>query len=364
MTSKVRVGVIGASPFAESMHLAPLASHPQAEIAAICCRTRARAEEVAQRFSIPSVFTDAERLIRSSVDAVVIVTPDDLHYPLAMAALQANKHVFCEKALAMNQAQAREMYETAEKRRRVHMTLFTFRVHPAVKLLRDLVGQGYAGQVFQGQLSYLISLGRSPVATWRSDSAHSNGMLADLGSHLFDLARQVFGEVRAVAARIACYLPRTLPGGGKLAQNNDSAVLLLEFDSGAQATFQVSSLAHLGDSYQDIRAEVFGTGGALALEWPVARGATLLGAQVEGQPLLPITVPESLWHGASPALDPPARFEQFYRVAPVGERLFIDSIINGTQPSPSFYDGWKAQQLIDAALEAARTRKWVEIEEK
>ncbi len=184
MTSKVRVGVIGTSPFAESMHLAPLASHPQAEIAWICGRNRARAEEVAQRFAIPRVTTDAAELIRADVDAVVIVTPDDLHYPLTMAALEANKHVFCEKALAMNAAQAREMYETAEKKRRVHMTLFTFREHPALAHMRVLVEQGYAGKLFQGQLSYLLSLGRHHDYLWRADSRHSNGMVADLGSHL------------------------------------------------------------------------------------------------------------------------------------------------------------------------------------
>lgn len=364
MTSKVRVGVIGTSPFAESMHLGPLASHPQAEIAAICGRNRARAEEVARRFSIPNVFTDAHDLIRSAVDAVVIVTPDDLHYPLAMAALRENRHVFCEKALAMNQAQAREMYETAEQKRRVHMTLFTFRAHPAVQHMRALVGQGYAGRLFQGQLSYLISLGRHNQYLWRADSRHSNGMVADLGAHLVDLARLVFGEVRAVAARTAFYIPRALPDGGALAQNNDSAVLLLEFASGAQATFQVSSLAHQGSSYQNIRVEAFGSGGTLALEWPVAQGASLLGAQQEGQPLAPLAVPEDLWGGADPALDPPARFEQFYRLAPVGERLFIDAILSGTQPAPSFYDGWKAQQVVDAALDAARIREWVEIDEE
>ena len=361
MTSKVRVGVIGTSPFAESMHLGPLASHPQAEIAWICGRNRARAEEIAQRFSIPQVTTDAAELIRADIDTVVIVTPDDLHYPLTMAALEANKHVFCEKALAMNAAQAHEMYETAEKKRRVHMTLFTFRVHPAVAHMRALAQQGYAGKLFQGQLSYLLSLGRHHDYLWRADSRISNGMVADLGSHLADLARLLFGEVSAVAARAAFYYPRTLPGGGKLEQNNDSAVLLLAFESGAQATFQVSAVAHQGESFQNIRVEVFGTRGTLALESPNIRGASLLGAQEEGQPLLPIAVPEELWRGADAALDPAARFEQFYRVAPVGERLFIDAILSGTQPSPSFYDGWKAQQVIDAALEAAKSRKWVEI---
>ncbi len=82
----------------------------------------------------------------------------------------------------------------------------------------------------------------------------------------------------------------------------------------------------------------------------------------EGQALLPIPAPEELWCGADPALDPAARFEQFYRVAPIGERLFINSIVSGTQSSPSFYDGWKAQQVVDAAMEAASTQRWVEIE--
>jgi predicted dehydrogenase len=227
--------------------------------------------------------------------------------------------------------------------------------------MRSLVEAGFAGQLFQGQLSYLISLGRNHDYLWRADSRHSNGMIADLGSHLIDLARLLLGDVRAVAARSAFYYPRSAPDGGRLEQNNDSAVLLLEFAGGAQATFQVSSVAHQGESFQTIRLEVHGTRGTLGLDWPNKTGPALVGASGEGQPILPLAVPEELWLGADPAFDPPARFDHFYVTAPVGERLFIDSILAGTPASPSFYDGWKAQQVVDAAIAAARTRRWVEV---
>jgi predicted dehydrogenase len=101
MAEKVRVGVVGTSWFADGFHLPNLASHPRAKITAICGRTRERAEALATKYTIPHVFTDYHAMIASgTLDALVVVTPDALHYPITMAALDAGLHVLCEKALS------------------------------------------------------------------------------------------------------------------------------------------------------------------------------------------------------------------------------------------------------------------------
>src|SRR6187200_2721915 len=105
MTDRVRVGVVGTSWFTTTFHLASLASHPDAELTAICGRDRERAHGVAADHHIPHVFTDYREMIASGLlDAVVVVTPDALHFPITMAALDAGLHVMCEKALALNAA--------------------------------------------------------------------------------------------------------------------------------------------------------------------------------------------------------------------------------------------------------------------
>src|SRR5690242_8599504 len=110
MAELVRIGIVGTSWWADLLHLPSLTSHPQATIAAICGRNRERTEEMAKKYAIPLVFTDyRDMLARANLHALVISTPDDLHFPMTMDALDAGLHVLCEKPLAMNAGQARAM---------------------------------------------------------------------------------------------------------------------------------------------------------------------------------------------------------------------------------------------------------------
>jgi predicted dehydrogenase len=128
---QIRVGVIGTSWYADFVHLPFLQSHSQAKIAAICGRNRDRGEEMAQKYDIPNVYTDYRELIEKvDLQAVVVAVPDDLHYPMTMDALDAGLHVLCEKPLACNAVQAREMLEKAERVGVKHMTCFTDRWMP------------------------------------------------------------------------------------------------------------------------------------------------------------------------------------------------------------------------------------------
>ena len=128
MSQKVRVGVIGTSWYADIMHLPAAQSHPQAELAAICGRNQQRTKEIAEKYSIPKTFNDYQEMIQEgSLDAVIIASPDNLHYEMTMRALEANLHVLCEKPLAMKAGQAWEMYQKAEITGVKHMTYFTYR---------------------------------------------------------------------------------------------------------------------------------------------------------------------------------------------------------------------------------------------
>src|SRR5262245_52023844 len=128
MTETVRFGMIGTSWYADALHLPSLTSHPQATVTAICGRNQERAGEMARKFNIPNIFGDYGELMRSGlVDAVVIAAPDDLHHAMTLAAVEAGLHVICEKPLALNAADAREMAEKADAAGVKHMTFFTLR---------------------------------------------------------------------------------------------------------------------------------------------------------------------------------------------------------------------------------------------
>jgi predicted dehydrogenase len=203
VTKPVRVGVLGTSMFAEILHLEYLAADSRAELVAICGRDQERAQVVARKYRIPRVFADWRELLdRAPLDAIVVVTPDDLHYPMAMAALERGLHVLCEKPLANTAAQARALYETAERKRVTHMTMFTTRWMPGFRHARRLVEEGYLGRLYHATFRHLGSGARQARYRWRRDASRGHGMLADFGSHKIDTARCVraAGDQRASRA--------------------------------------------------------------------------------------------------------------------------------------------------------------------
>jgi len=159
MTEKVRVGIIGTSWWTEMMFLSSFKSHSSAEILAICGRNRNRAEEMAKKYDIPQVFTDYRTLLeQDNLDAVVVATPDDLHFPMTMDALDAGLHVLCEKPMALNAQHAREMYDKAEAVGVKHMVLFTWRWQPHFRYLKQLVDDGYIGRCYQANSALSVVL--------------------------------------------------------------------------------------------------------------------------------------------------------------------------------------------------------------
>src|SRR5437763_16585958 len=122
MPPNVRIGIVGTSGYMDMMYGPALQTHPRAELAAICGRNRSRAEEMAAKYSVPHVFTDYREMIaHGDLNALIVATPDDLHYEITMQALSAGLHVLCEKPLALRAAQAWEMYRKAEAARVRHM---------------------------------------------------------------------------------------------------------------------------------------------------------------------------------------------------------------------------------------------------
>src|SRR5688572_16895946 len=127
---KIRVGVIGTG-FGTIVHIPGFQSCADTEVVAVCSARKERAEEAAARFGISHAFTDYREMVKmADLDVVSITTPPYEHYPMAMAALDAGKHVFCEKPMALNVKECREMLAKAEAKGLVHMIVHEFRFTP------------------------------------------------------------------------------------------------------------------------------------------------------------------------------------------------------------------------------------------
>lgn len=356
MPDKLRVGVVGTSWWADGLHLPSLAGHPRAELAAICGRNRERAQALADKYAIPLVFTDYNELIEQGhLDALFVLTPDDLHYPITMRALEAGLHVMCEKPLALDAMHAREMYEKAEAVGVKHGVFFTLRWLPPERYLLELVRDGFIGRPFDCDLRFLMGVGLNDAYQWRADRKRANGVLADLGSHLIDRARCYIGEIEKVSCSLAVFVERQGPGGQPLDPANDSASMLLQFTNGAQGTLQVSGLAHVAERSVLYQYTLHGEAGTLEADLSFA-GCEIRGARRDEHKFHALTIPDRLW-GES---DRNERLGVFERDS-AGGRAFVDAILEDRPFAPNFYDGWKAQQVIDAAIESDRTGCWVSI---
>jgi len=362
VSDTVRVGVVGTSWYADLMHLPNLKSHPRAELSAICGRSRNRTEEIATKFAIPHVFTDYRDMIaQGGLQALVVATPDDMHYPITMDALDAGLHVLCEKPLAPTVAQARAMYEKAESVGVKHMTFFTYRWIPVHRYVRQLLDQGYLGRCFHCHIRYLGGYGRTGQYAWRFDRQRSNGILGDLGSHMIDLAHWYVGDIAKVCGHLATFIDRPGTNGQRLDPANDAALLAIQFVNGAQGMIQVSAVAHVGERDQEQHIVLHGEEGTLEVAFTFT-GAEIRGARHDEEHFRILPVPDELWgevDRTNPFLD--QLFEPFVKQS-IGTRLFIDAIAEDRPVTPNFYDGFRVQAVIDAAIESHQSGQWISLE--
>jgi predicted dehydrogenase len=354
MTDKISVGVIGTSGYAEWMHLSSLKSHAQVELTTICGRNRARDKELAAKYSIPHIFTDYHEMISGGkIDAIVVATPDDLHYPITMEALDAGLHVICEKPLALNATQARMMYEKAQAMGVKHMVVFTYRWMPVYRYARRLLDEGYIGQPYLCNIRYLGDHGHSDGYRWRFDKQRSNGVMGDMGSHMIDLSRWFLGDIEKVSGRLASFVKRTSPDGKQWEPANDSAMVTLQFANDALGVIQVSAVSRVGEQGQLQQVVLYGDQGTLEVTFSF-EGEELRGVRVGEKQIHHIPIPDEMWGGAAPG-----NLEDLFYKQSVGPRNFIDAILEDRPAVPSFYDGYKAQVVMDAVNESQEHGNWV-----
>lgn len=362
MTNKVRIGLIGTSWWAESFYLSNLQKYEAVELAAICGRNQIRAEKLASKYGVARVYTDYQKLLTDGeLDAAIVATPEDLHYPMVMAALDAGLHVICEKPMAYTATEAHEMLLKAEEVGVKHMVMFTNRWLPHYQAINRLLEEGFIGQPYHAYFHWPSGWGRDNEEKyhWMYDPQRAHGFLSELGAHIIDLARWYFGEIAAVSASLASFGRRVAPDGSIMTAANDSAFMTLDFANGAHASLHMSgvNLVGAGLKHTGQISILHGLNGTLETcgdPWSNPPKFEIVGFCQGMEQAEMLAIPNDLLGGT----DIYAPFDVFKKSV-AGPRQFVDAILNDKPITPNFYDGYKVQRVIEAALESAKTDQTV-----
>jgi predicted dehydrogenase len=334
-------------------------------------RDEGRAKAAAERLGWADVETDWRALItRDDVDLVDICTPGDSHAEIAIAALEAGKHVLCEKPLANTLAEAEAMAAAAAKASEHgvrSMVAFNYRRVPALAHARHLVESGALGEIRHVRSVYLqdwLSDPQSPM-TWRLRKEKAgSGALGDLGAHIVDAAQFVTGErITGVSALTNTFVPERPDGDGGRGQVtvDDTALFLGRLSGGAVANFEVTRYA-LGRK-NAMRLEVNGSKASLAFDFESMNELSWYdgtGRSTEaGFRRILVTEPEHPYVGV---WWPPGHLLGYEHTFTNEVADLLTAIGEGADPAPSFEDGLGVQRVLDAVeRSAAEEARWTAV---
>jgi predicted dehydrogenase len=225
--------------------------------------------------------------------------------------------------------------------------------------MKQLVDEGRLGRPSQCNIRFLTPLALWAGNTWRYNRRHGNGILGDLGSHMFDLARWFYGDISRVSAHLGIYAEHTGPEDEVFEPANDAITLLVEFASGAQGAIQVSGVALNGKRLREVHVALHGQCGTLEVDEDSARGMKMQGILQGEEQFQELAVPDELWGDVNRNQPPIGVILEACTKQPIGDRLFVDAILDDLPVCPTFYDGLKVQEVIDAAILSDREGRWV-----
>lgn len=346
---------------------------PEIRLAGVCTRTPDSARAAAQQGGFSVWYSEPSALIRDpAVEVIDCSLPNYLHREMLLSAFAAGKHVYCEKPLALDGAEARQLVQAAGRAGvKVGLT-FNFRFIPALMRARQLIAQGALGGIYSFHAEYLHTGYQNPERpmSWRlrKDQA-GGGALVDLGSHLIDLIRYLLGEFKAVRALLQTFIrERPVAQGSREKEPvtvEDAAWLQARLASGAIGTIEVTRFAT--GALDDLNIEIYGEKGALRfklmdanwLYWfDATRSAGPLGGE-QGWTRL-----ETVQHYPGAALPPPRSFLGWTRTHAENQFQFLRSLMEGTKVEPDISDGLRTQLVMEAAYRSAEAGDWAPVQQE
>jgi predicted dehydrogenase len=342
-------------------------------MAAICGRDRDAVAAAADRLGWAAWETDWKRLVdRDDVDLVDVCTPGSSHAEISIAALDAGKHVLCEKPLANTVEEARGMAAAAERAAAAGvraMVGFNFRRVPAVALARELIAGGRLGTIRHVRGAYLASHALDPELplVWRLRAEEAgSGALGDLGAHVVDLAQYLAGDrIAGVSALTETFVrERPLVGGGGArgpVTVDDAALFVGRFAGGALGSFEATRCA--AGHTEGLSVEVNGALGSIAWELGALNELRLFDEREEPatQGFRRIQVTRA-GHPYAGAWWPDGHTIGYEHTFTHEVRDLLLAIADGRDPAPSFAEGLQVQQVLEAVQRSAASGAgWTEV---
>jgi predicted dehydrogenase len=362
----IRVGVLGAGAWARGAHLPGYRRDPRCRVVAIADTELDRARQAAADFDIPDAVADPGELVRrDDIDVIDVCTPSHTHFELAWSALEAGKHVLCEKPVAYDFRDTRRARDLARAKGLKTKVGLTFRYSPAMRYMRELVADGFIGTPFMFNGFEQNSQWLDPMNPLRqvdADADQSSLQVSSLegyGAPIIDLAHLFVGsDLSQVVGTMRNFIPeRMVRATGRMMRMNidDGDIFLGEFENGALCSVQTSFVT-VGN-YPGIEARVFGSKGALICRLVEEAGVceTLRAATPDQVEFRELDVPARCYPPGGSRLE---SWRTLFYANLISS--FIGEILGGGDTNEGdFGDGAWVQEVINAVERSFRERRWV-----
>ena len=356
---QIGVAIIGTGQIALANHLPGLALARQAKLVALCDSDPVTLARASQQTGIKACYSNYRDALRhDGVDAVIVATPNFTHPAIVSAAIDAGKHVLCEKPLALNFADARAMLDHADAANIRHMTAFTYRFVPAMRYMKHLVDHGDIGTPVHFRAQRFQDWGTRPMGWRQVKKLAGSGEMGDMLSHRIDYAHHLIGPMESLVADMRNLIAER---GQAVSDVDDWVSMICRLSSGATGVLESTKLATgrgEGHRGQDV-VEVNGTEGSIV--YSTQKPLELQVGHRGDSDLRRLDVPREflVWENCprDPSVGDPLatfRYDQGFE--------FIDAIANNRPCRPSFREGVMAQAVMDAAVQSVQTHAWVKVQ--
>ena len=357
-SNPLRVGLIGAGGrWGPRAHVPALKGVFEAELYAVCTAHAGTAQAAADKFGVPCAYSnDRELGADAEVEAVLVAVRVPAHYELTKNAIEAGKHVYCEWALGVNTKEAEELAALARKNKVRTMVGLQRRASPAYLYMRDLIQQGYIGQVLSVNMMLMGSgvLIRTADRTWQRDVTLGSNTLTITFGHVLDAMCMVVGELTEVSAIVGTQVPQWFETDTKKyvdVTSPDNVVVQGRVENGAIVNAYVGVHPYHGSGH---RFEIYGRDGTLSMIGGGQGGQELqrkiMGGHKDDKALQELPVPERFkWVPEAVRNDGPA-----YDVGQMWVK-FAEAIRTGSNIEPDFDHAVRRHRMLDAIVRASQT---------
>jgi predicted dehydrogenase len=366
-TDKIRVGIIGVG-WGTIVQTPAFRAVPEYDVVALCSRRPERVQEAGAKLGIDDTSTDWESFVqRDDLDLISICTPTDLHHDQTIAAVQAGKHVLCEKPVALDAAEAKRMLDAAEAAGVHHAVDFEGRWLPDRLAVWDLVRDGFLGDNYLARVTTTADLwhpSHALQADWMYDASAGGGYLMGAASHDIDYLCALFGPPAAICADVHVSILDRVKGDGSALHvtADDTSTVLMRFASGAVASVSVSVM---GSSIDRKLLELYGSNGAIEVDTSFLKGTfgpmTITTATAGGDGREEIAQSERA--PRSGAEIPARKAGSAIKAMALMLEDWLPAFDGKPAPGvPTLRDGYIAASVIDAAHRSSDGEGWVTLE--